>query len=1798
MPINTNLNQAPYFDDFDQENQYYRVLFKPGFAVQARELTQLQTQLQNQLEQFGDNIFKEGSIVKGCNFTELDDLQFVKLIDSAGFNPENYISGRYTESIGGNDVELDYVYEIVGSTSNLRATIVQAAQGFTSRPPGLNTFFINYTTPIGGESVYKQFAPGESLTINLYKFKVGTTEPAGNISNVASVRDGITGLETYVPDPNNPGNPHVGKSFGIQAAPGVVFQKGHFLFASDQTLIISKYTNTPSSVSVGYQVNEQLINALQDPSLYDNANGSNNENAPGADRLKLTPTLVVLNTTDAKNNSNFFTLVRYENGNAVTVRDVSQYNVLGEELARRTYEESGNYILRDFPLQTDDRIPEGNANNEVHVLVGQGVAYVKGYRVENSGDRAFPIDQISSTELVNAQSVSTDYGSYVDVTGISGTLNIDWTPVTLENSAGQPKGSAIAINLTPTRLYLTGILTDGSENTSAITRVSDGSGHIDVDFSRVREAKKSALLFDTGLNSLFETSDTLIPTRVQESATQTGNVIELTANPGEDFACTNDDIVVVDGTNTPITVLTAVTSLNNSVLTINLDPADGSATNVTVYYNKRLIGSLNGVDPYNKVSRDTFVKVVYDPAQSKYNLGFPDVYKIVSVQDSSGQDFTSSFRLRTNQKDTYYDLSYMEAIVGRPEPSGTLTVELKVFEISPATGEYFFTINSYPNTVDRYDIPVYVSESGQRFNLRECFDFRPYINKVPAADYGATAGTAPTIGGTVGQPALDWSDYGTPLIPALGNSITTDIEYYLSRVDTIVCDSYGDISIVKGQEERFSVPPRVGTDQLAIAQITIPGYPALSQKTANTQRKREYAIRAKATGIKNFTMKDMHELDKKIDNLAYYISLNQLEADTQNLVITDENGLSRFKNGFIVDPFNDLSLSNIESGEFNAAIPFNQRILTPSVKTYPLNLKYKTATGSSVFPSTQNAKVGTVSRDSNVDIISQPYASNIRNCVSNFYKYVGDGIISPPYDATYDTTTNPVSIDIDLTQPFEEFVDNLQQFLPLTDTSTQTTFDGTVRGGGIETTTTTTRTSTIDVVPGSTTTQFVGDFLTNFQFEPFMAGRDIALYMSGLRPNTRHYFFFDGVNVDSHIIPGTPADSADAVGRFGDKGAAVSTDENGVLRAVFALPPETFYVGDRVLQVADVDTIANIESAGTSKGFVTYRAYNFSVEKTSLTTSTRAPEFDVNTTTTTRNVARRRRGRDPLAQTFFIKKGMGQGSNSVYLSEFDVFFKRVSTTNGVSLQVREVVNGYPDIQIVPFSVVHKLPSELTSAVSDDASVATTFAFEAPIRLDVEKEYAIVLQPDASDPNYLVYTSKVGGIDLTPGDTQGSAIVQDWGDGVLFTSTNNSAWKSYQDEDLKFTLRRHNFNSSSGTITMTNDDHEFLSVDDLTGRFDRGERIYQEKALSGNTGATISILNASNIVTGSDLTDTYTAEDMVKITNGTDYDIYKVVSVDSAAQLTLDRPWGYATITSGGDMKPVVTGILSYYDINNPYEMHIEGSSATSSRTFSTGADIIGLDSESTANTVSIDNLNLSYVQPMILKAVDSVSKLDLNGTFVPPSDVNTTYDLPMKFNDNNHFSKDGVVIYSKSNDPAGAKVFDIKVDMENGGNVTSTPFVDIEASKLLGYQYNITNTAATTSKYISKTIELAADLDAEDLELIVSGYRPGGTDIKCYIKAKNAFDNSPFDALDWTELELFEGVGVFSSTTNIRDYREFKYRIPAANKVGGLASGGFTYSNIHGVFTGYRTFAIKIELLSPNVHNAPTLLDYRGIALT
>ena len=87
--IDTNLNTSPYFDDFDENKNFHRVLFKPSVPVQARELTQLQTILQNQIERFGDNILKSGTVVSGCSFN-FEKLFYVKLSDRNATNNSTY----------------------------------------------------------------------------------------------------------------------------------------------------------------------------------------------------------------------------------------------------------------------------------------------------------------------------------------------------------------------------------------------------------------------------------------------------------------------------------------------------------------------------------------------------------------------------------------------------------------------------------------------------------------------------------------------------------------------------------------------------------------------------------------------------------------------------------------------------------------------------------------------------------------------------------------------------------------------------------------------------------------------------------------------------------------------------------------------------------------------------------------------------------------------------------------------------------------------------------------------------------------------------------------------------------------------------------------------------------------------------------------------------------------------------------------------------------------------------------------------------------------------------------------------------------------------------------------------------------------------------------------------------------------------------------------------------------------------------------------------------------------------------
>ena len=135
MPQETNLNVAPYFDDFSSKENYCKILFKPGLPVQARELTGIQSVLQNQIEKFGDHIFKEGASVTGGGLRFNSAYHCVRIqVSNEGVDVESYLTDLYGVTV-------------VGSESGVKAKI----KAFIGLPLESNYYvlFIQYLrTPV------------------------------------------------------------------------------------------------------------------------------------------------------------------------------------------------------------------------------------------------------------------------------------------------------------------------------------------------------------------------------------------------------------------------------------------------------------------------------------------------------------------------------------------------------------------------------------------------------------------------------------------------------------------------------------------------------------------------------------------------------------------------------------------------------------------------------------------------------------------------------------------------------------------------------------------------------------------------------------------------------------------------------------------------------------------------------------------------------------------------------------------------------------------------------------------------------------------------------------------------------------------------------------------------------------------------------------------------------------------------------------------------------------------------------------------------------------------------------------------------------------------------------------------------------------------------------------------------------------------------------------------------------------------------------------------------------------------
>ena len=377
MPQQTNLNVSPYFDDFDPDNDYHRVLFKPGYPVQARELTSLQSILQNQIEKFGQHFFKEGAKVIPGNIGYSQIYYAIQLEN----NYQGVPVSAYVDQLIGT--------QITGQRSGVTAVVDSVLLPEDSERGNL-TLYINYLRSSTSNNSTQIFLDAEPLTCN----QVISSGLLGN-TTIASGSPFATTLA------NNAAA--TGSSFQIEN--GVYFIRGNFVNVNRETLILDQYTNTPT-YRIGLFINEEIVTADLDESLNDNSQGYNNYAAPGADRLKISVSLFK-KPVDDFNDDNFVLLATVVNGVLQTTSNRKGdlgggpgYLDIRDMMARRTFDESGHYYVKPFDVSVVDSLNDNVGNGGIFNLgqftpggetprndlalykIAPGKAYVKGFEIE------------------------------------------------------------------------------------------------------------------------------------------------------------------------------------------------------------------------------------------------------------------------------------------------------------------------------------------------------------------------------------------------------------------------------------------------------------------------------------------------------------------------------------------------------------------------------------------------------------------------------------------------------------------------------------------------------------------------------------------------------------------------------------------------------------------------------------------------------------------------------------------------------------------------------------------------------------------------------------------------------------------------------------------------------------------------------------------------------------------------------------------------------------------------------------------------------------------------------------------------------------------------------------------------------------------------------------------------------------------------------------------------------------------------------------------------------------------------
>jgi hypothetical protein len=1361
--LTQSLFATTYKDDYKDSDNYHRILFNSGRALQARELTQMQTIIQSEMSRFARNLFKEGASVNPGGPTLNSKYEFVKLNTSTNAlpaTPSTLIDAIFT-----------------GQTSGLRATVLEVVATAGADPA---TLYVQYLGgDVGGASTALRFTPGEDIEATISGSNVTLTVQTTNTTL----------------------NPAIGTGVKFSIASGDFFTQGHFVFNEAQSIIVSKYSPTYTGV-VGFKVTEDVVTATDNSALYDNQGAVPNVSAPGADRYRIRLTLI--DQVDVDSADAFVYLAKIVDSVIVeNVKGTDEYNKINDLLALRTKEESGNYVVKPFKLKFNT----DSASSHLLADISDGNAYINGYRTFKGSPTKIRLAKPSTTIAFNNQAIAANYGNYIVTSNLIGSPNINTLEKLNLRSATTYGGSTIGTARVRSveedgsvyKLYLQDIAMTGTNSFESVRSIGLSTAKyadlvLENSVAVIKDAANNDVLFALPYNRPQNLTD--VSLQVQKRFTTTNASGTATLGPGllgagETWVDMTGWVVTVDSSGQNISSNVTISGAGTTTATISGVPVGNGAALTVIGYIDKSAGTV-----ITKTMAETTVTgtIESDGGGVRFlNLGKADVYDVLRIRetDSSGVDLTNTFRFDNGQRDNYYGVGRLVVKATSSVPAGNIFARFKYF--THGAGD-FFAATSYDSATTGLsygEIPSYRLTNGTLVSLRDVLDFRPRIG-----DKGL---------------GYDSATSKVNLLPKNTDIVRLDANYYLPRYDKLVLSQTNDLQIIQGTPALTPTYPETPENTLELYKIRL---------NANTINDSDLSL----TPIENkrYTMSDIGRLEKRIDRLEEYTTLSLLELETSTFAVYDSAGIDRTKAGFLADGFSDhyFSFTPSKGGDdYRASIDPSSKLLRPTFVERNIRLIYDSALSTNTILKGDNVYIDYVDSA----YISQDVVSALPDGIENinpFAVVVNEGVIelSPSSDEWKEVKyIAPRVIDggirLDASQAllFNEWQWQWQGLAAgsgnLTGTTLADTSTTANRGFFFRRQTTTT---TVDrVVSDETIREVVGDRVVDVALIPFMRSRKVSFVAKGLIPYQRYWAFFDNTHVSSWVREESFTRFATTTEDYGnryqnatahpDGSSVLTSDENGVIEGSFFIPSTPaikFRTGTRELKFLNI-SIPNDDGA-TSLARGLYTANGLLETRQQDIRSTRVITVRGSTTTS------RRKRIDPLAQSFVVTTDDG-----IFATKVAVYFNSKPTgaqnPAPVALEIRPMVNGHPSSDtVVPGSTTVLTPSQVNVvATQTQAGVLATptyFTFEEPIYLAPNTEYAIVLLTDSTA--YNVYVAKTETFYL--GSTE-KRVDRQPSLGSLFKSQNGTTWEPDQKKDLTFRLFKATFKHTSATAILENAD---------------------------------------------------------------------------------------------------------------------------------------------------------------------------------------------------------------------------------------------------------------------------------------------------------------------------------------------------------------------------------------------------------